>query len=50
MYRNEAMMERLKGLAKTASEQPKRSLEEALAQYDRQNPKARDEEEPQEGE
>ena len=38
MERNESMMKRLTGLDKTFSEQPKRSLEEALAQYDRQNP------------
>jgi predicted transcriptional regulator len=35
MYRNEYMKKRLKALDKAASEAPKVSLEEALAQYDR---------------
>ena len=50
MIRNEAMMKRLEALDEAASKMRKRSLEEALAQYDRQNPKAIDEEESQEGE
>lgn len=36
MERNESMMKRLEALDEAASKMPKKSLEEALAQYDKQ--------------